>query len=53
MEALYIMIPITLLLSGIALAACIWAVTNGQFDDLETPQMRILNNENGNEEENK
>jgi cbb3-type cytochrome oxidase maturation protein len=37
------MIPITLVLSGIALSACIWAIKNGQFDDLETPQLRILN----------
>jgi cbb3-type cytochrome oxidase maturation protein len=43
MEALYIMIPLTLLLSGTALAACIWAIRKGQFDDVETPPLRILN----------
>jgi cbb3-type cytochrome oxidase maturation protein len=43
MEALYIMIPITLLLSGTALVACIWAIQKGQFDDIDTPPMRILN----------
>lgn len=40
------MIPITLLLSGTALAACIWAIKKGQFDDLETPQIRMLELEN-------
>lgn len=43
MEALYIMIPITLLLSGSALVACIWAIQKGQFDDVDTPPLRILN----------
>lgn len=42
MEALYIMIPITLILSGTALAACIWAIQKGQFDDVDTPPLRIL-----------
>lgn len=45
MEALYIMIPFTLLLSGSALFACIWAIKKGQFDDVETPAYRILNEE--------
>lgn len=45
MEALYIMIPITLLLSGAALAACVWAIQKGQFDDTETPAYRILNDD--------
>lgn len=42
MEALYIMIPLTLLLSGTALAGCIWAIKRGQFDDVETPPLRML-----------
>ncbi len=43
MEALYIMIPFSLLLSGTALVACIWAIQKGQFDDVDTPPLRILN----------
>ena len=42
MEALYLMIPLTLILSGTALAACIWAIRKGQFDDIDTPPLRIL-----------
>jgi cbb3-type cytochrome oxidase maturation protein len=45
MEALYIMIPLTLLLSGSALVACIWAIRKGQFDDVDTPPLRILNDD--------
>lgn len=49
MEALYIMIPLTLLLSGSALVACLWAIRQGQFDDVDTPPLRILNeNEDSN-----
>lgn len=43
MEALYVMIPLTLLLSGSALVACLWAIRKGQFDDVDTPPLRILN----------
>lgn len=43
------MIPITLCLSGLALVACIWAIRSGQFDDLDTPQLRILNNDKDSE----
>jgi len=43
MEALYIMIPLTFLLSGSALFACLWAIKKGQYDDIETPPLRILN----------
>lgn len=45
MEALYFMIPITFLLSGSALAACLWAISKGQYDDMETPPLRLFNEE--------
>lgn len=43
MEVLYIMIPITFLLSGGALIACLWSIKKGQYDDLDTPSRKILN----------
>ncbi len=46
MEVLYIMIPVTFLLSGGALLACVWSIKKGQYDDLDTPPMRILNDNN-------
>ena len=42
MSAIYIMLPVSLLLAGIFLAAYIWSVRSGQFEDTETPAMRIL-----------
>ena len=42
MTILYLLIPLTLLVMGIAIWAFIWAVKTGQFDDLEGPAHRIL-----------
>ena len=42
MEIIYLLIPATLLLAGGALAMFLWAVHSGQFDDLDTPPVRIL-----------
>lgn len=42
MEILYLLIPLALLLAGLIIAAFIWAVRSGQFDDLEGPAHRIL-----------
>lgn len=42
MKILYLLIPISLLLVATAVAAFFWAVKSGQFDDLERPPQRIL-----------
>jgi cbb3-type cytochrome oxidase maturation protein len=42
LESLYLLIPVSVLLSVVALALFLWAMLTGQFDDLETPAMRIL-----------
>jgi cbb3-type cytochrome oxidase maturation protein len=42
MNAVFILLPLALLIAGIMLALFIWAVRSGQFDDLETPAVRIL-----------
>ena len=42
MESLFILIPITLLLVGVAIAVFFWAMRSGQFDDLDSPAWRIL-----------
>jgi cbb3-type cytochrome oxidase maturation protein len=39
---LIVLIPLSLLLLGIAVAAFFWAAGDGQFDDLDTPAHRIL-----------
>jgi len=41
MSVIYIVLPLALALGGGALAAFLWAVRKGQFDDLETPAIRI------------
>ena len=42
MNILLALIPISLVLLGIAVAAFIWAVKRGQFDDMDTPALDIL-----------
>jgi cbb3-type cytochrome oxidase maturation protein len=42
MSILYVLIPLALLILGGAVWAFFWAVGSGQFDDLDTPAMRIL-----------
>jgi cbb3-type cytochrome oxidase maturation protein len=37
MNAILILIPISLLLAGVAVAVFFWATRHGQFDDLDTP----------------
>ena len=42
MNILLMLLPISLLLLGLAIAALAWAVRKGQFDDLDTPALDIL-----------
>jgi len=42
MDSLYILIPVTIVLLGIAVAAYLWSVDNGQFDDLDKAARSIL-----------
>lgn len=42
MEIIYILIPVSLVLLGVALWGFFWAVRSGQFDDLDSPATRIL-----------
>jgi len=42
MNVLYVLIPLALMLLAGAVWAFFWAVSSGQFDDLDTPAMRIV-----------
>jgi cbb3-type cytochrome oxidase maturation protein len=42
MNALLILIPVSLLLVALAVWAFFWAVDSGQFDDLDSPALEIL-----------
>jgi len=46
MEVIYIVLPLAILLAGIALAAFLWAVRRGQYDDLDTPAYRAIFEDN-------
>ena len=42
METIFVLLPLALLIAAIAVGFFIWAARTGQFDDLETPAVRIL-----------
>ena len=42
MSILYILIPLALIVLAVAVWAFFWAVGSGQFDDLDTPAMRVI-----------
>ena len=42
MSILYLLIPLGLVLLGLAVAAFFWAVGSGQFDDLESPAWSVV-----------
>lgn len=42
MEILYLLIPLAVVVMAGAIWALIWAIKNGQYDDLEGPAHRIL-----------
>lgn len=42
MNILLLLVPISIVLLGIAIGAFVWAVRRGQFDDLDTPAIDIL-----------
>lgn len=42
MSILVYLIPVALLLGGIGLAAFLWSLWSGQYDDLDGAAMRIL-----------
>ena len=42
METIFVLLPLALLIAVIAVGFFIWAARTGQFDDLETPAVRIL-----------
>jgi cbb3-type cytochrome oxidase maturation protein len=42
MGAIYILVPLALVIVVGAIGAYVWAVRRGQFDDLDTPAIRAL-----------
>jgi cbb3-type cytochrome oxidase maturation protein len=42
MSMLYVLIPLAVLLLGFAVWALVWAIRNGQFDDLESHAWSVV-----------
>jgi cbb3-type cytochrome oxidase maturation protein len=42
MTVLFVVLPLAVGLSGLAVLAFVWATKSGQLDDLETPAVRVL-----------
>jgi cbb3-type cytochrome oxidase maturation protein len=42
MESLYLLVPLSLILVGVAVWVFFGAADSGQFDDLEGPALRVL-----------
>ncbi|MEE9491990.1 MAG: cbb3-type cytochrome oxidase assembly protein CcoS [Gammaproteobacteria bacterium] len=42
MDILFLLIPISLVVMGIAIGIFLWAIKSGQYEDLEGPAHRIL-----------
>lgn len=45
MAIIYLLIPLSLVLLGFAVWGFFWAVSSGQFDDLDSPALAILDDD--------
>ena len=45
MDSLYLLIPIALIFCAVAIKLLLWAINNGQYDDLDKEAWRILADE--------
>ena len=45
MSVLYIVLPLALLIGTAAVAGFIWSVQGGQLDDLDSPAIRMLHDD--------
>ena len=45
MSVIFLVLPLALLIVGVAVWAFVWAAKRGQYDDLETPAIRAVQDE--------
>jgi cbb3-type cytochrome oxidase maturation protein len=45
MTILYLVVPLALVIVGAGVIGYLWAVKSGQMDDLETPGIRVIRDE--------
>lgn len=42
MSVLFLVVPLALIIVAVGLGGYLWAVRDGQMDDLETPGLRVI-----------
>lgn len=42
MSVLFIVVPLAIVFAAVAVGVFIWAARSGQFDDVQTPGVRVL-----------
>lgn len=47
MSVLFVLVPLAILLVAIFVGAYVWSSRSGQFDDLTTPAMRAVHDDEG------
>lgn len=45
MSVIFIVVPLALVIVGGAVMAFVWSARSGQYDDLDTPAVRLLHDE--------
>jgi cbb3-type cytochrome oxidase maturation protein len=45
MSVMYVLLPVGVLFAAVAVGVFIWAARTGQFDDLDTPGVRVLHDD--------
>ena len=45
MSVLFIVLPLALFVVALAVGAYVWSARDGQFDDLDTPPVRMLHDD--------
>lgn len=49
MSVLFIVLPLAILIAAAAVGAYVWSARAGQFDDLDTPAVRMLHDDEADE----
>ncbi len=47
MTVIYIVLPLAIVLAAFAVAGFMWAVRRGQYDDMDTPPIRAILDDDG------
>ncbi|MDH3309011.1 MAG: cbb3-type cytochrome oxidase assembly protein CcoS [Acidimicrobiia bacterium] len=53
MSVIYIVLPLALVIVAAAIGAFVWAARSGQYDDVDTPAIRMLHDDEGKAESRK